>query len=72
MEIWDLYYGQVTGCMPWSAKSKNLDGAWEFLRYYLTQEYQDKIQEQEYNLPVLRSTFEKECAGCYEEAVLYG
>ena len=39
-----------------SAKSKNLDGAWEFLRYYLTQEYQDKIQEQEYNLPVLRST----------------
>ena len=25
----------------------------------LTQEYQDKIQEQEYNLPVLRSTFEK-------------
>ena len=42
-----------------SAKSKNLDGAWEFLRYYLTQEYQDKIQEQEYNLPVLRSTFEK-------------
>ena len=42
-----------------SAKSKNLDGAWEFLRYYLTQEYQYKIQEQEYNLPVLRSTFEK-------------
>lgn len=42
-----------------SAKSKNLDGAWEFLRYYLTQEYQDTVQDQEYNLPVLRSSFEK-------------
>ena len=41
-----------------SAKSGNLDGAWTFVRYYLTEEYQDTVQEQEYNLPVLRSSFE--------------
>ncbi len=41
-----------------SAKSGNLDGAWEFVRYYLTQEYQDTIQDKEYNLPVLRNSFE--------------
>lgn len=35
-----------------SAKSDNKEGAWEFLRYYLTEEYQkgDEI----YNMPVLR------------------
>jgi len=26
-----------------SAKSKNLDGAWEFIRYYLTEEYQNTL-----------------------------
>lgn len=32
-----------------SAKSKNIDGAYEFLRYFLTDEYQQKI---EYGFPV--------------------
>ena len=32
-----------------SSKSKNKDGAWEFLRYYLTDEYQDSIS---YNWPI--------------------
>jgi len=32
-----------------SSKSKNKDGVWEFLRYYLTDEYQDSIT---YNFPV--------------------
>ena len=50
-----------------SAKSGNLDGAWEFVRYYLTQEYQDTIQEKEYNLPVLRSSFEASVATATEK-----
>lgn len=50
-----------------SAKSKNLDGAWEFLRYYLTQEYQDTIQDQEYNLPILRSSFENSVKAAMEK-----
>ena len=32
--------------MALSAKSKNLEGAWEFVRYYLTDEYQSEIQYQ--------------------------
>ena len=51
-----LRSGNVTYAL--SAKSKNLDGAWNFVRYYLTKDYQDTVQEQEYNLPVLRSSFE--------------
>lgn len=35
-----------------SAKSANKEGAWEFLRYYLTEEYQKS--EEMYGLPVLR------------------
>ncbi|MBO5335964.1 MAG: extracellular solute-binding protein [Lachnospiraceae bacterium] len=37
-----------------SAKSDNLAGAWEFVRYYLTDEYQ---QELEYELPVNKAVF---------------
>lgn len=51
-----LRSGNVTYAL--SAKSKNLDGAWDFVRYYLTKDYQDQVQDQEYNLPVLRSSFE--------------
>ena len=50
-----------------SAKSKNLDGAWSFVRYYLTQEYQDTVQDQEYNLPVLRSSFENSVKAAMEK-----
>lgn len=39
-----------------SAKSANLDGAWEFVRYYLTEEYQDTM---EWNIPVNKNSYEK-------------
>mgnify|MGYP002517968704 CR=1 FL=1 len=48
--------GNVTYAL--SAKSKNLGGAWDFVRYYLTKDYQDQVKDQEYNLPVMRSSFE--------------
>lgn len=38
--------------MVLSAKSKNLDGAWEFARYYLTEEYQ--TSNQIWGLPVMK------------------
>lgn len=37
-----------------SAKSKNLDGAWQFIRYYLTDEYQNELQ---WGLPVSKDAF---------------
>lgn len=36
-----------------AAKSKNKEGAWEFLRYYLTEEYQ--MGDEMYGMPVLRA-----------------
>ena len=39
-----------------SAKSENVDGAWEFLRYYLTQDYQETL---DYELPVRKDVFEE-------------
>ncbi len=44
-----------TGMMLF-AKSANLDGAWQFCRQYLTKDYQDSL---EYNIPVLKSSFDK-------------
>ena len=40
-----------------SAASNNLDGAWEFVRYYLTDEYQDSIQ---WEMPVNKEAFLKQ------------
>lgn len=37
-----------------SAKSANLDGAWKFLRYYLTEEYQDTLQ---WTFPISKKEF---------------
>lgn len=37
-----------------SAKSKNLDGAWQFIRYYLTDEYQQTLS---WGMPVNKSIF---------------
>ncbi len=37
-----------------SAKSEDLDGAWQFIRYYLTEEYQSSIS---YGLPVSKKVF---------------
>ncbi len=44
-----------------SSKSKDLEGAWEFVRYYLTEEYQtgDDIS---WGFPVLRSAFMSQAA----------
>lgn len=39
-----------------SSKSANQEGAWEFLRYYLTQEYQDDLT---YQIPTNRSSYQK-------------
>ncbi len=38
-----------------SAKSKNLEGAWDFLRYYLTPEYQKELN---WGLPVMKEAFD--------------
>ncbi len=38
-----------------SAKSENIDGAWEFLRYFLTDEYQNS--DDMWSLPVSKSVF---------------
>lgn len=41
-----------------AAKSKHKDGAWQFLRYYLTPEYQDNC----HGLPILKSSLENKLA----------
>ena len=37
-----------------SAKSGNLDGAWQFIRYYLTDEYQESL---DWGFPVVKDIF---------------
>ena len=39
-----------------SSRSEDLEGAWEFVRYYLTEEYQNS-ENLDYRLPVLKSAF---------------
>ena len=39
-----------------SAQSKNIDGAWQFVRQFFTEEYQDEL---EYCFPILQSSFDK-------------
>ncbi|MCR5669425.1 MAG: extracellular solute-binding protein [Butyrivibrio sp.] len=39
-----------------SSQSKSAEGAWQFLRKLLSEEYQDKI---EYNFPIRKSSFDK-------------
>lgn len=48
-----------------SAKSKNLDGAWEFVRYYLTDEYQSS--DEFYGLPVSKTAFEEKAQKATEK-----
>ncbi|MCM1025303.1 MAG: extracellular solute-binding protein [Roseburia sp.] len=43
-------------CMALSARSESLAGAWDFARYYLTEEYQRKMTS---SLPVNRQVFEE-------------
>lgn len=47
-----------------SARSANLDGAWEFVRYYLTDEYQ--MSDEIYGLPASREAFDKQAETAME------
>ncbi|MCD7836918.1 MAG: extracellular solute-binding protein, partial [Lachnospiraceae bacterium] len=47
-----------------SARSSCIDGAWEFVRYYLTDEYQESI---EYGIPVSRDAFDAWAASGMEK-----
>lgn len=47
----------VSSVFAISAKSENQDGAWQFVRQYLTEEYQ--TGDDFYGLPVLKSAFEE-------------
>ncbi len=40
-----------------SSKSSSKDGAWDFVKTFLTEEYQDKLGE--YNFPIRQSSFDK-------------
>lgn len=46
-----------------SAKSANIDGAWSFLRQYLTKEYQENM---EYGLPIMTSVFDEKSKNAME------
>lgn len=48
-----------------SAKSKNLEGAWEFVRYYLTDEYQSS--DEMWQLPVSKTAFEAQAQKATEK-----
>lgn len=49
------------GCMGLASKSKNKDGAWEFMQVLLSDEYQDELAEGRsgYGFPVKKSSLEK-------------
>ena len=49
-----------------SAKSANQDAAWEFLRYYLTDEYQDQEDASTYGLSIQKDNFDAEAAQATE------
>ena len=48
-----------------SARSKNLEGAWEFIRYYLTDEYQNS--DSYYEFPVSKKAFLEKAAKALEK-----
>lgn len=48
-----------------SAKSKNLEGAWDFIRFYLTDEFQES--EQNWTLPVSKDVFMKKANEAMEK-----
>jgi ABC-type glycerol-3-phosphate transport system substrate-binding protein len=55
----------VTMSFVMSAKSKNLEGVWEFLRYYLTDEYQ--AGEEGWGFPVKKDVFMEKAAEAMEK-----
>lgn len=50
-----------------SAKSKCKEGAWEFLKYYLTPEYQMEDNNTQYTIPVLKEAVEKQLKEAQEK-----
>lgn len=50
------------GCMGISAKSKNKEGAWEFIKSILSQEYQDSLIQEHggWGFPIKKSSLEKQ------------
>ena len=50
-----------------SAKSDVKEGAWQFVRRYLTEEYQEQM---EYALPVMKSVLEKQAAEAQKKPVM--
>lgn len=50
------------GCMGISAKSKNKEGAWEFVKSILSQEYQDSLVQEHggWGFPVKKTSLEKQ------------
>lgn len=60
-------YVSATESYAISSKSRNKEGAWEFLRYYLTDEYQSEIS---WGMPVQRKQFD-EMAGKGTERPYY-
>ncbi|MCL2253492.1 MAG: extracellular solute-binding protein, partial [Lachnospiraceae bacterium] len=50
-----------------SSKSKNIEGAWEFLRFYLTDEYQESPNSV-YMLPISRKAFDQKAKEATEKA----
>lgn len=57
-----ILYSDTLYCI--SSKSNNKDGAWEFLRYYLTDEYQKELN---YGLPVQKDAFEEKAKEAMEK-----
>ncbi len=49
-------YAMANECYAISSRSKNTEAAWEFLRYYLTEEYQSSLQ---WGLPVQKKYFDE-------------
>lgn len=50
-----------------SSKSDNADGAWEFIKYLLSEEYQDQYSTSNaYDFPVRLSSLEKQAEACKE------
>ncbi len=47
-------YVQAGDCYAISSRSANIDGAWEFLRYYLTDEYQSELN---WGMPIQKKYF---------------
>ena len=57
-----------------TSKAANPEGAWQFVRYFLTEEYQDTFvnTNQNHMLPIRVSSLEKQAAACKERPYYIG